>query len=225
MGGNCRLPGVVHRRLRGVEKAASAVTSDIERSLDLNAILNLLEHPVLVIGLDYRVLYANAASRDRYGVADAAELLGVHCYELGNDTGCACRREGADCAVRTSIASRQRSQAKHYLWHPARGGYWEDVVATPLLDAAGEVQCVILEPTDCTELHRARQAAEAIDNELGSLRTLLPICSACKQVRTANDTWESIESHLRRHANVTISHGLCPHCLNQLYPEADGGMI
>lgn len=60
-----------------------------------------------------------------------------------------------------------------------------------------------------------RQASQAIV----TLRGLLPICCGCKKVREGSGYWQAIEVYLTKHSEATFSHGLCPDCLQRLYPE------
>jgi len=51
------------------------------------------------------------------------------------------------------------------------------------------------------------------------LRGLLPICSHCKKIRDEEGAWQMVEVYVRDHSNADFSHGICPDCLNRLYPE------
>jgi ligand-binding sensor domain-containing protein len=67
-----------------------------------------------------------------------------------------------------------------------------------------------------------RQLQIRIDEALAEINTLsglLPICSACKNIRDDRGYWNQLEDYLRRHAEVQFSHGLCPDCIRRLYPE------
>ncbi len=50
------------------------------------------------------------------------------------------------------------------------------------------------------------------------LEGFLPICSHCRRIR-AGDQWVSLETHLHDHSDARLSHGLCPDCLREHYPE------
>ena len=56
-------------------------------------------------------------------------------------------------------------------------------------------------------------------SEVKTLRGLLPICSSCRRIRETDDSWSPIEHYLHAHADVQLSHGMCPDCLRRLYPE------
>lgn len=51
------------------------------------------------------------------------------------------------------------------------------------------------------------------------LKGLLPICSNCKSIRDDQGYWRQIESYIREHSEAEFSHGICPICLKELYPE------
>jgi hypothetical protein len=52
-----------------------------------------------------------------------------------------------------------------------------------------------------------------------TLRGLLPICSSCKKVRDDKGYWSQIENYIAKHSEAEFSHGLCPDCMERLYPE------
>jgi ligand-binding sensor domain-containing protein len=51
------------------------------------------------------------------------------------------------------------------------------------------------------------------------LSGLLPICASCKKIRDDQGYWEQIEVYIRDHSEAQFSHGLCPSCIRQMYPE------
>jgi hypothetical protein len=61
-----------------------------------------------------------------------------------------------------------------------------------------------------------RAAALAERRVLGGL---LPICASCKRIQRSNDVWQSLEAYIQAHSEASFSHGLCPACVQSLYPE------
>ncbi len=58
--------------------------------------------------------------------------------------------------------------------------------------------------------------------EIKTLRGLLPICSQCRKVRDDAGLWQRLEGYLEQHTDTRFTHGLCPDCIRELYPdEAD----
>lgn len=55
--------------------------------------------------------------------------------------------------------------------------------------------------------------------EIRELKGLLPICCSCKKIRDDGGYWVQVERYLSQHTSVEFTHGICPECLNRLYPE------
>jgi PleD family two-component response regulator len=51
------------------------------------------------------------------------------------------------------------------------------------------------------------------------LQGILPICMFCHSIRDDEESWRRIEDYLSEHADVQLSHGLCPKCFEKHYPE------
>ena len=60
---------------------------------------------------------------------------------------------------------------------------------------------------------------QAAYNKVKTLSGLLPICANCKKIRDDKGYWHTVEVYVRDHSNAEFSHGICPDCLTELYPE------
>jgi hypothetical protein len=59
---------------------------------------------------------------------------------------------------------------------------------------------------------------------LNALDDFIPLCLRCKNVRVGEGSWETLEGYLADRTGSKVSHGLCPPCSSELYPEfARGG--
>lgn len=78
--------------------------------------------------------------------------------------------------------------------------------------------------------HLARLAAmEALERKnaelsealsrISELEGILPICASCKKIRDENGQWQQVETYIGRHSKAEFSHGCCPDCMRELYPE------
>jgi len=74
----------------------------------------------------------------------------------------------------------------------------------------------------------ANQAAVSIENailheqaqvEIKTLRGILPICANCKKIRDDEGYWQQVEIYVRDHSEARFSHGMCPDCMQDFYPE------
>lgn len=55
--------------------------------------------------------------------------------------------------------------------------------------------------------------------EVKELHGLLPICANCKKIRNDQGYWDHVEVYIHEHSKADFSHGICPDCLIELYPE------
>ncbi|MFC1547443.1 DUF3365 domain-containing protein [Candidatus Neomarinimicrobiota bacterium] len=51
------------------------------------------------------------------------------------------------------------------------------------------------------------------------LRGLIPICSSCKKIRDDKGYWSQLEEYIHEHTEADFTHGVCPDCAGELYPE------
>lgn len=72
------------------------------------------------------------------------------------------------------------------------------------------------------EIARRRELIQELQTALGEIKTLsglLPICASCKKIRDDKGYWKQIEVFIGEHSDAEFSHGICPDCIQQLYPE------
>lgn len=56
-------------------------------------------------------------------------------------------------------------------------------------------------------------------NEIKILKGLLPICANCKKIRDDQGYWNQMEAYISKHSEAQFSHGICPECVRELYPD------
>jgi PAS domain S-box-containing protein len=90
-----------------------------------------------------------------------------------------------------------------------------------------KVVCALVR--DLTERKRAEAERDRIIGELQealfrikTLRGLIPICANCKKIRDDKGYWQQVETYVREHSEAEFSHGLCPECIEILFPELKG---
>lgn len=52
-----------------------------------------------------------------------------------------------------------------------------------------------------------------------ALSGFLPICGHCKSIRSERGEWEPVERYVSTRTGAAFSHGLCPNCQQEHYPE------
>ncbi len=63
------------------------------------------------------------------------------------------------------------------------------------------------------------EALQKALSEVKTLRGFLPICSYCKKIRDDKGYWSQIESYIHKHSDAKFSHGICPECVKEHYPD------
>jgi len=76
-----------------------------------------------------------------------------------------------------------------------------------------------------TQLHEANDKLKQALSEVRQLRGLLPMCSNCKKIRDDANEWIVLEKYIQTHSDATVSHGMCPECAQELYPEVYEKML
>ena len=69
------------------------------------------------------------------------------------------------------------------------------------------------------ETAAANAALRRTLEEVKQLRGLVPICAACKKIRDDSGFWHQVETYISLHTDAQFSHGICPKCAKELYPE------
>ena len=79
--------------------------------------------------------------------------------------------------------------------------------------------------TDITERKETEKEREKLIHDLEKafadvevLSGLLPICSLCKKIHDDKGYWNQIEKYIGDRSKVDFSHGVCPECVEKLYP-------
>jgi PAS domain S-box-containing protein len=163
-----------------------------------------------------RMLYANR-SVERLTGNSHAELIEKTLWQwLAGKEGT--RRTQLADKIRQVLDERIRLDLEVF-WEPTRS--WLEFHAYPSRNKG-----LTLYISDIT----ARKAAdEQLRTTLGErdsalenvrlLTGLLPICAACKKIRDVKGNWHQMESYIEKHSEAQFSHGMCPECAREFYPE------
>lgn len=195
---------------------ASLLNPKLANTLD-RRVFDAIPIPVFVVDDDVRVLDCNGAAAQfcpdfqlsepvKQRTGHLLHCLHAHDVPEGCGRGPACKR----CVIRNSVAStlggKIVSRRRMKLQVAQKGKIKELHVLITV--------CPM--PEDC-----AGQWLLMIEDitHLATLKNLIPICMKCKSVRDDQEYWESLESYVHEHMGVDFSHGLCPKCVNDFYPE------
>jgi len=103
---------------------------------------------------------------------------------------------------------------------------WVLCISSPVQNDNGEVESWVGSITDITELKKSeallRQAKQQLEdriNEINTLRGIMPICMHCKNIRDDEGFWSKVEAYIMKNTEAEFSHGICPDCAAEHYPD------
>ena len=182
-------------------------------------ILNAIPLIIFVVDDDVRIRNLNDAAATVFGL-DKATVLNRHGGEVlhclhAHDVPEGCGRASfcRNCVIRDSVTkclegqavTRRRTKAE-LLLAGARKEIELLITASPMPIGNETMALLIIEDI----------------NEITTLRNILPICANCKKIRDDQQYWRSLESYFNEYIGVGFSHGICPSCSKELYPDFVG---
>lgn len=92
----------------------------------------------------------------------------------------------------------------------------------PMQELVGRTQMLAAMVAERTEELEAKNVklAEAMAN-IRTLKGLVPICAHCKKIRDDAGYWHQVETYVHDHTEAEFSHGLCPDCIPQFFPNPE----
>ncbi len=102
---------------------------------ELVSLLDAASEPYVVFDRQYRILAANRAYRQRFGMED---IIGRCCYEVSHRYPVPCYQAGESCPLALGLKSGKRERVLH-LHHTPRGEEYVDLELTPILNAQQEI--------------------------------------------------------------------------------------
>ncbi len=187
-----------------------------DNDLDYWAILEAMPLMVFVVDDDVRIQYLNAASAKVFGTGKepvlnrrGGEIL--HCLHWHDvPEGCGRGPFCQNCIIRNAV--RESSQGQKVMRRRAK-------VEILRMGEKRELDLLIT-ASPIPHLDKALSLLVIEDiSEISRLQDIIPICVKCKRIRDDEDYWRDVEVYFRDYGGVDFSHGLCPRCVKELYPE------
>ncbi|WP_306599318.1 PAS domain S-box protein [Geothrix sp. 21YS21S-2] len=187
----------------------------------LEAVLDESTDPIFNILEDGTYRYVNRAFSTPFG-REPGQVIGGRIYDLFSPD----EAEKRMTVVRKAFATGQPIVFEVRV-PTAQGDTFYITSVKPIRGSEGSVTSVVCISKDITERKRVElEREELIRNlraalqEVRTLSGLLPICSHCKKIRDDKGYWTQIESYIRDHSQADFTHGICPECTRQFFPEA-----
>ena len=182
----------------------------------LRTLLDAFPSPVLVVDATLRIYDANRSALNLVGKDSETTLKRLcgdvlHClHALNSEKGCGTTESCPDCVFRQTaegVESRGetvRRMSEMLLQEDGKDRHaWFLVTGSPV--SIEEHDFVVLTLEDVTELIE--------------LHSLVPICAHCHKVRDDANYWQHVEDYLHKYTAMRFSHGICPDCLKEHYPD------
>ena len=194
-------------------------TSFVKELSFSRTIYNAVPSPILVVNEDVCIIDHNQAAKEILSPGSqvvvsrrAGEVL--HCLNANRSPqGCGRSEPCRECVIRGSVnrclttGALTRQKARLELADGEKVNEVHFLVsAAPLTHQEQKLVVLILEDI----------------GEIVELRRMLPICARCKKVRDGEDLWHRVDLYLTKHMDLDFTHGLCPDCAAELYPNLMG---
>jgi two-component system, sensor histidine kinase and response regulator len=118
-----------------------------------------------------------------------------------------------------------KSVPDHYefTFYRKDGKIRHSLMSIAMIPTSQKIVCSFVDITERKQMEEAleeerRRLQQALD-EVRTLRGIVPICANCKKIRDDQGFWNQVEVYVRDHTEAEFSHGICPDCLDRLYPE------
>lgn len=69
------------------------------------------------------------------------------------------------------------------------------------------------------QLEKTISELRAAQDEVKTLKALLPVCASCKQIRDDEGYWSTVDAYVVKQGLGAVTHSICPDCIRKLYPD------
>jgi DNA-binding response OmpR family regulator len=206
-----------NQELRTTQKQLQELNERLEEEkAKTESIIAAIGDGISIQDRDLTILYQNQVHISYFG-----DQRGRKCYEAYRYMDNHCH----PCPVLASFGNGKIHTAE--IAAPVVNGTSTfEVTTSSLRDAAGEIIAVIEVARNIDQRKKMEQEREILINDLQealanikTLSGLLPICASCKKIRDDSGYWNQIETYIKNHSDATFTHGICPDCMQKLYPE------
>lgn len=168
---------------------------------------------VLVVDVNERVVDANPALAGLFGM-EISSLIGERVKEVFPSW------------EQLQVVYRENDRIGQEILLQGNPAIYLNVRLIDLRNSQQNAQGKLIIFQDITKRKQLEADREELINSLQTalgqvktLRGLLPICANCKKIRDDQGYWQDVAVYVRDHTEAEFSHGICPECMQQLYPE------
>lgn len=206
--------------ITGIKRAEEALAG--ERNL-LKTVIDNIPDKIYAKDTEGRFIICNKAVAKRMGKSDPEEIIGKTDFDFVEHELAAKFHADEEAIIKSGEPLINHEEP---LDHLEGGRRWNSATKVPLRDNQGNIIGVVGVGRDITERKLAEQERDKMIRELQealnkvhTLQGLIPICANCKKIRNDKGYYESVEKYIMEHSGAVFSHGICPECMEKLYPS------
>jgi PAS domain S-box-containing protein len=181
----------------------------------LRSVLDAIPSFVFVVDENVKILDVNKAASQLIGQNPELIINHIggdilHCLHSMESNGCGTSQFCKDCVIRNSVEAANSGKVIHRKKHK---------MEIQKNDKKQEIHFFVsASPFQYNESSLVLLILEDI-TDFAELQKIIPICANCKKIRNDNNYWEQVESFVRKYTQLEFSHGICPDCFAELYPD------
>ncbi len=213
------LPKVLDQVIENITKDEKLKAAEAKINF-LGSITKQATDTIFATDMNFNITYANPAASKLYKYSEE-EFLSMNIKDVIGDK--YIEENKADMLDVAQTDGFWEYEAEHCRKNKIE--FFAHIKISPLFKNK-ELSSFIFIIRDITERKEREQEREKLIKELSSalskiktLEGLIPICAGCKKIRTDDGYWEEVEIYMKEHSKADFTHGLCPHCTKEMYPD------
>lgn len=164
-----------------------------------------IQTAVIVIDKNMTIIEANTAFQQRHNIENT-DLIHSKCfYSAYQFYEQCCYKDSISCPAEESFKTKKTASAIHHFWIKDKAVV-EQVTTTPIIEKNGEVNYVVEEFRDITQL-------------LGLNKGIISVCSHCKKIRDKDGQWLNFDVYMHKYTGANFSHGICEECTTSFFSD------
>ena len=186
---------------------------------------NTVREPLIALDQDLRVVTVNRSFYEFFKVKPE-ETVGQLIYDLGNKQWDIPKLRELLETILPEKTSFDNYEVEHDF--ATIGRRIMLLNARQIQRVSGKERIILLAIEDITERRRMEGEREILIlklqkalAEVKTLKGIFPICASCKKIRDDEGYWNQIEAYISKRSDAEFSHGICPECAKELYPDFD----
>jgi len=180
----------------------------------LQAILDGIAEPIVVINRGYGIEFMNRAAKDLLGLSGEASRL---CHDIMHGSQDPCVDDHCPLVRVCDTKEPMTLVHEHFTKEGEKRAY--EIFASPLLAEDGAFLGIIQYLHDITgPVAVPPDVARALAGK-GLLPDMITSCAWCRKVRDEKGRWEALENFITRRTGTNFSHSICPECLKKAWQE------